>query len=60
LIKDFLAKNNETTLEHSQYSPDLSQADFYRFPPLKSELKGRRFGDATDLIMNATEELKRL
>jgi hypothetical protein len=38
----------------------MSQADFYRFPPLKSALKGRRFGDASDIIKNAMEELKRL
>jgi transposase len=60
LVKGFLAKNNVTTLNHSPYSPDLTQADYYRFPPLKSALKGRLFGDVTDIIKNATEELKRL
>jgi len=29
LVKDFLAKNNVTTLEHPSYSPDLIPADFY-------------------------------
>ena len=29
LVKDFLAKNNVTTLEHSQYSIYLTSADFY-------------------------------
>jgi hypothetical protein len=32
LVKDFLAKNNVTTLENPQHSPDLSPADFYVFP----------------------------
>jgi transposase len=32
LVKDFLAKNNVTTLEHPPYSPDFSPADFYPFP----------------------------
>ena len=32
LVKDFLAKNNVTTLEHPPYSPDLIPADFYLFP----------------------------
>jgi len=32
LVKDFLAKNNVTTLEHPPYSPDLIRADFYLFP----------------------------
>jgi len=58
-VKDFLAKNNVATQEHSPYSPNLYQADFYRFPPFKSALKGRRFGGVTDIIKNATEELKR-
>jgi len=60
LDMDFLAKNNVTILEHSPYSPDLVPADFYPFPPLKSAFKGRSFRDASDIIKNATEELKRL
>jgi hypothetical protein len=59
LVKVVLAKN-VSTLEHPPYSPDLAPADFYMFPPLKSALKGRSFCDATDIIKNATEELKRL
>jgi hypothetical protein len=49
-----------TTLEHSSYSPDLTAADFHLLPRLKSGVKGRRFRIATDIIRNATEELKRL
>jgi len=41
LLKDFLAKNNVTTLEHPPYSPDLAPADFYLFYGLNSALKGR-------------------
>jgi transposase len=32
LIKDFMAKDNVTTLDHPPYSPDLTPADFYLFP----------------------------
>jgi len=32
LVKDFVAKNNVTTLEHPPYSPDLEPSDFYLFP----------------------------
>ena len=60
LVKDFLAKNNVTTLEYTPYSPDLAAADFYLFPRLKSALKERRFCDSTNIIKNVTEELKRL
>jgi len=60
LVKDFLATNNVTTLEHPPYSPDLDPADFYLFPQLKSATKGRGFTVATGIIKNAAEELKRL
>jgi transposase len=58
LVKDFLANSNVTTLERPPYSRDLPSAEFYLFPWLKSTLKGRRFCDATVIIMNAKEELK--
>jgi transposase len=60
LVKDYVAQNNVTTLEHPPYSPDLAAADFCLFSRLKSALKGRRCCDATDIIKNVTEELKRL
>jgi transposase len=60
LVKDFLAKNNVTTLEHPPLSPDLDPPDFYLFSQLKSALKGQFFCDANDMMKNATEEMKRL
>jgi transposase len=60
LVKDFLAKKNVTIMGHSPYSPDLATAEFYLFTQLKPVLKARGFCDATDIIKNATEELKRL
>jgi len=60
MVKEVLGKNNVTTLENSPYSPHLAAADFYLFPWLESALKGRRIGDATEIIKNATEELKSL
>ena len=48
-----------TTQEHTLYSPDLAETDFYPFPPLKSALKGRNC-DVTNIIRNAMEDLKRL
>jgi hypothetical protein len=55
-----VAKSNVATLEHPTYSPDLPATGFYLFPPLKSALEGWHFCDATSIIRNATEELKRL
>jgi hypothetical protein len=60
LAKVFSTKNNVTKLKPPSYSLDLFRAEFYFFPRLKSALKGRRFCDATDVIKNTTEELKRL
>jgi len=59
-VKDFLAKNNVTTLEHPPYSPDMAPPDFYLFPRLILAFKELRFCDSTNIIQNATEELKRL
>jgi hypothetical protein len=60
LVKDFLAEDNVTTLEHPPCSSNLYPAEFYLFTRLKSTLKGRHFYKATDIIKNATEKLKRL
>jgi hypothetical protein len=54
------AKNNLIASEHTSYSPNLSLADFYPFFRLRSGMKGRRLCDTTDIIVQATEELKRL
>jgi len=59
VVKNFLAKNDVTTLEHPHYSPDLAPADLYMFPGLKSALKVRRINHDTD-IKNAMEELNRI
>jgi len=58
LVKNFLARNKATTLEHLPCSTDLVPADFCLLPRLKSALKRRRFCDDTDIIKNVTEELK--
>jgi hypothetical protein len=60
LVKYFSANKNVTALACTLYSPDLAQADFYLLPRLKSAMKGRCFCHATDIIKNATKELKRL
>ena len=60
LVKDFLAQNNVTTLDHPPYAPDLATPDFHLIPRLKSALNGRHSFAATDVIKNTTEELKSL
>jgi hypothetical protein len=50
-----------TTAQNPTFSSYQAAGDFCLFPRLKSALKGRqRFCVVTDMIKNATEELKRL
>ena len=42
-------------LEHPSYSPDLAPSDFFLFPEMKRQLKGRRFEDRNE-ICAVTEE----
>jgi biotin-(acetyl-CoA carboxylase) ligase len=55
-----LTNKNITALKHSAYSPDLVPDNFYLSPRPTLALKKRRFCDATDIIKNVMEELKRL
>jgi len=43
LTRWFLSDNNMTVVPHPPYSPDLAPSNFFLFPKLKMELKGRRF-----------------
>jgi hypothetical protein len=58
-VRNCLAKNNVKILEQPPYCPDLPSHNFYLIILLKSTFNGRHFCDATDIIKNATEELKR-
>ena len=60
LVKDFLAKNNVTMLEHLPYCLYLAPADFFPAPLIEIGTEGTAFCDATDVIKNVTEELKTL
>jgi hypothetical protein len=48
-VKQFLAQNSITELEHPPYYPDLAPNDFLPFPEIKSALKGPRFWDVEDI-----------
>jgi len=41
VVREFLTKNNVTTVPHPAYSPDLAPCDFYVFSISKLRLKGR-------------------
>jgi len=57
LVRNFLAENETTVVPQPPYSPDLSPADFFLFPKLKSTLKGRRFDTADEIQNNWTKDL---
>jgi len=38
-VREFLAKNSITKMDHPPYSPDLAPCDFWLFPKLKNALK---------------------
>ncbi len=44
-----LRASGVTVLEHPPYSPDLSLCDYFLFPWLKHDLRGRRFATLDDL-----------
>src|SRR5258705_9720168 len=43
LVKDVLKDHNIEVLPHPPYSPDLAPSDFWLFPKMKDELRGRHF-----------------
>ena len=48
-VREFLATNQITVLEHPAYSPDLAPNEFFLFPKIKEILKGRHFDDINDI-----------
>jgi len=48
-----VTKISGTALKHTPYSPDLAPCDFWAFPTLKSQLRGKRFS-TDDEVRNAT------
>jgi transposase len=57
LVHNFLEKNEMTVVPQPHYSPDLTPADFFLFPKLKSTLKGRRFDTFDEIQTNSKKDL---
>ncbi|UYV77461.1 hypothetical protein LAZ67_15001092 [Cordylochernes scorpioides] len=49
VVLQFLAKHSTIQIPHPPYSPDLASNDFFSYPKLKMNLKGRKF-DNVDMI----------
>jgi histone-lysine N-methyltransferase SETMAR len=58
VVARFLARKQVTVFHYPSYSLDLAPADFFLFPKLKSELKGKRFQDISIIQANVTEQIR--
>ena len=56
-VQQFLAKNNMTVIPHPPYSPDLAPCDFFLFPLMKCQIKGKRFADVSEAKKKMLEVL---
>jgi transposase len=57
-VREFLAKNSITKMDHPPFSPDLAPSDFWLFPKLKNALKRQRFADLSDIQRNVKTLLR--
>lgn len=58
VVTRFLANYQIPRICHPPYSPDLAPADFFLFPKLKLNVKGRFFEDVSTIQASCTEHLK--
>ena len=52
-VQQFLAKNNMTVIPLPPCSPDLAPCDFFLFPLMKGQMKGKRFADVSKVKKKA-------
>ncbi|EGI63377.1 FLJ37770-like protein, partial [Acromyrmex echinatior] len=58
IVRQCLARNRVSVLNHPPYSPDLAPCDFSLFPKLKLKLKGRFFDDIPTIQSASTQALE--
>nr|CAH7750035.1 unnamed protein product [Callosobruchus chinensis] len=59
-VKQFLTKNGMTPIVHPPYSPDLAPCDFFLFPRLKKDMKGKRFASVEEVKQKSLKGLKNI
>ena len=59
-VQQFLAKNNMTFIPHPPYSPDLAPRDFFLFPRMKRQMKGKHFADVSKVKKKMLEVLNNI
>jgi len=55
-VQQFLARNM-TVIPDPSYSPDLAPCDFFIFPHMKGEMKGKHFADVREVKKKMLEVL---
>lgn len=60
LVREFLARNSITTLDHPPYSPDIAPCDFFLFPKCKMVMRGQHWDDVETIKRETTRQLKSL
>ena len=60
VVREFLTKNNMSTVPHSACSPDLAPCDFYVFPKMKLLLKGQCFVPIEEIQAESQQVLNML
>jgi transposase len=60
VTREFLTHNSIITLLHPPYSPDLAPCDFFFFPKMKLQLKGRRFDRLEEIQQESQNVLGKL
>jgi len=59
-VQQFLPKNNMTVIPHPPYSPDLAPCDFFLFPCMKGQMKGKSFADVSEVKKKTLEILNNI
>ena len=59
-VKQFLAKNGMTPIANPPYSPDLAPYDFFLFPRLKKDMKGKLFATVKEVKQKSPEGLNNI
>lgn len=54
IVTNFLARSNTPVVPHPPYSPDLAPCDFFLFPRLKRELKGKHWETVENIQNHVT------
>ena len=57
IVKQFLTQGKATVIDRPPYSPDLAPTDYFLFPKVKSNLKGRLFDSISDIQKAVTSTL---